>query len=256
MVRTLMQTYPTIRKNLLDPFKPDVFVHTYDKMGLRSEKDLDVSETWLNGILRPVVSKIVPFAENNTRFARERDRLYALPGPVGPGGEARELVWTLRNVLSQLWHVQEADVLRQEYEQQQGFEYDLVIRARMDSLFICPPDPLGQHGLSSYPKETIFVPDHAAFCGLCDQFAMGERESMRVHCEYYSRVQEVFTSRPLFPKGYGCAEGMLRRYHEKVTSIQAVAFRFPFEIQRETEVTNQSHLTDSHYCEYLAREAA
>jgi len=256
MIRTLDRTYPNIRAHLLEPLHPDVFIHTYDRMGLSKENDTEVSEAWLDDFFRPATTKIVSLEENNTRFLRERDRLYSLPGPIGPGGIARETIWKLRNVLSQLWHVQQCDFLRQEYEAKQGFHYDLVIRARTDNLFLSTPNPLGQLGLSSFPEKTVFVPDHAAYGGVCDQFAMGERESMRAHCDYYSHFEETFCSRPLLLRYYGAAEGLLKRYHLRIAGLTPVAFRFPFEIQRENETQIQGHVDDAFFRKHILKEAA
>ncbi len=188
MVRTLMQTYPSIRQHLIDPFKPDIFVHTYDKMGLRKENDPPVTEAWLKGILRPVASKIVPLDEANRSFLQERDRLYQYPGPIWTNGVVPENWWKLANLLLQIWHVRECDRMRQAHEENLGFCYDLVIRARMDALFCATPDPLAQHGLKEYPLGTVFVPDHAAYAGICDQFAMGEREAMRIYSDYITAI--------------------------------------------------------------------
>lgn len=256
MVRTLVQTYPSIRQHLLEPFKPDVFVHTYDKMGLRKENDLPVSETWLKGLLQPVLSRIVPFEEADLGFKQERDRLYQYPGPIWTAGVVPESWWKLANVMSQFWHVRECDRLRQAHEETQGFRYDLVIRARMDNLFGATPDPLGQHGLRAYPMGTVFVADHAAYGGLCDQFAMGEGESMRAYCDYYSRFEEVYRSRVLLPRYYGASEALLKRYVEKFTDLKALQFRVPFELQRESEVYVQSEITDDYFHRQMLKEVA
>jgi hypothetical protein len=255
MVRTLEQTLPTLRRHLLEPFQPDIFVHTYDRSGLSGDIP-DVNGEMLSRLLQPVDFRVVSQAEKDPEFLRERDRLYMLPGPVGPGGIAREQIWKLRNVLSQLWHVRECDRLRQGYEDRNGIRYDVVIRARMDSLFTATPEPLKEHGLAEWPKQTVFVPDHAAYGGVCDQFAMGERESMRVHCDYFTHFEKVFCSRPVLPRGYGAAEGLLKRYLLHVAKIRAIEFRIPFEIQREGSTSIQSQITDAYFRRYMLMEAA
>ena len=243
MVRTLMQTYPSIQRNLLNPLSPDVFIHTYDRMGLRKENDLPVSESWLKAMFSPVDCRIVPQAQADLVHEQERDRLYCYPGPIFGGGIDPEVTWRLKNVLSQLWHVQQCDTMRRSHERKQGFKYDVVVRARMDNVFKGPLQV--RENSQPFPENTVFYPEHSGYGGLCDQFAMGNSDSMAVHSDYYLHFEKVFRSRPLVPARWGAPEGLLRRYIEVFTDIKPVTFSFPFDLQRENEVETISHKTDA-----------
>ena len=247
MVRTLSKTCPAIKQFLIDPYQADVFVHTYDKMGVRSTNDLPVSAAWVASVLRPKAIKIEPYDEWVPRFKQERDRLYCYPGPVWPMGMPSESRWKLANVLAQVWHVHKCDLMRREQEEKGGFKYDIVIRARMDNTFCMVPAPNKE-----LPKNTVYIPEHAGYGGFCDQFAMGDSDSMAVYSDYHLHLEKAFRSRPLFPGYCGPPETMLARYLLKFTGLEVKHFKFPFEIQRDSEVSLQSHKTPDFYEKYIA----
>lgn len=259
MVRTLMQTYPSIQKCLLSPFEPDVFIHTYDKMGARKTDDLPVSEGWLRALLNPVDCRIVPQAQADPVHEQERDRLYCYPGPMIGGANHPELRWKLKNVLSQVWHVYECDKMRRAYERKNGFTYDVVIRARMDNLFRATPPLLpeaeerGRGG--EVRARTILIPDHSGYGGFCDQFALGGSTAMATFCDYYLHFEKVFRSRVLVPDNWGPPENMLRRYIEKFTDLKPVIIPMPFEIQRENKIEFVSHRNHEWWRLYYLGEA-
>lgn len=244
MVRSLSKTSPAIKRFLIDPFQTDVFVHTYDKMGVRSTNDLPVSAAWISSALRPKAIKIEPYDEWVPRFRAERDRLYCYPGPVWPMGLAPEARWKLANVLAQVWHVHKCDLMRREAEAKGGFKYDMVVRARMDNTFCMVPS------LKLSPN-TVFIPEHAGYGGVCDQFAMGDSDSMSIYSDYHLHLEKAYRSRPLFPANCGAPENLLARYLVKFTKLEVKQFHFPFDIQRENEITRQSHITPEFYEKYI-----
>jgi hypothetical protein len=249
MVRTLAKTCPSIKQCLIEPYKADVFIHTYDKMGIR---DLPVSPGWLSSLLRPKALKIQPYEEWVPTFKQERDRLYSYPGPVWPLNVTPESRWKLANILAQVWHVHQCDLLRREQEAREGFKYDLVIRARMDNLFTMIPAPVGPQILRAYPEKTIYLPLHAGYGGLCDQYAMGDSDSMTAYSDYHLHIEATYRSRPLFPPYCGSPENLLYRYLNKFTDLKLMQFNFPFDIQRESEISPQSHKTPEFYEKYIA----
>ena len=247
MVRTLMLTLPSIQEFLLEPFSPDVFVHTWDRMGLKESADRPVTSQWLNSMLPVTSCAIKTSSEYDKKFARERDLLYTVPGPILPTGAKPEEWMKLKNVLTQLWHVHQCDLLRREHERKHDFTYDIVIRARMDNLFTVPLAPLGQHRFTEYPTDAVFVPEHGGFGGYCDQFAIGSSVAMERYCDYYPNFESMWRSRPLLKDAYGLPERFLKRYLTNVANLKVYRFTFPFELQRESEVVRQSRFTDDWY---------
>ncbi|HEY3783180.1 MAG TPA: hypothetical protein VGL56_19040 [Fimbriimonadaceae bacterium] len=248
MVRTLAKTYPSLKQCLIDPYKPDVFIHTYDKMGIR---DLPVSSPWLTSLLRTKAIMIQSLDDWTPKFRQERDRLYSYPGPVWPLNVAPESRWKLANILAQAWHVNQCDLMRREQERKEAFKYDLVIRARMDNLFSTIPAPLGSQVHRAYPEKTVYFPDHSGYGGICDQYAMGDSNSMSVYADYHLHIEQTYRSRSFTPFR-GPTETLLYRYLSKFTDLKLMQFHFPFELQRETGIEYQSHKTPEFYEKYIA----
>lgn len=246
-VRTLMQTHASLRSAILEPWKPDVFVHTWDTVGLDGPRgETPVSETWLRSTLMPVNLRIKRLDELNLEFARRRDELFAVPGPILPFGDDPDRRLLVPAMLSQLYGVHHCDLLRREHEQKFGFRYDAVIRGRMDNLFR-ERLPLGSLELSI---GRVFIPNHAGCGGYCDQFALGDSDTMTQYANYYLRFQEVWRSRPMLPYRWGPQETMLRRYLDSIACLKVHLFKFDFELQRQEMVIVQSHVT----AEWFQRE--
>lgn len=243
MVRTLMQTYPNLRAYLLEPLKPEVFVHTYDVMGIRAKDDEPVNESALMSMLSPKKLKIRKLADMDPIFASEKDRLYSIPGPVWSEGSTPESRYKLKNTLSMLWHVNQCDLLRREHELANGFEYDFVIRARMDSLFYSSPC------LELLGKEGIFTSSHANYRGVCDQFAVGDCSSMAVYADYFEHFEDVWRSRVLMPDHWGVPETLLKRYLQ-MANIEVKTFTFPFDLQRPDRIEPIRHHTEEWFTRY------
>jgi hypothetical protein len=115
--RFIGQNSSNLLGNLILPAEADVFCHFWDTSGenLEPYKAVDV--------FRPVDCLLEPqkvFNEDAQRFIRPK---------------YKPNLWRYQTVHSMYYSVWQANLLKQEYEQRQGFLYDCVIRSRTDIAF-------------------------------------------------------------------------------------------------------------------------
>jgi hypothetical protein len=78
-------------------------------------------------------------------------------------------------VFYQLYAIQNANKLRKQYEQDNNFEYDFVVRIRPDFKYLDSVD------LSNLEFDKIYLPLENDHFGYNDRFAIGSREVMEVY---------------------------------------------------------------------------
>ena len=104
----------------------------------------------------------------------------------------------INNTLSMFYSMERANNFKKEYEEEQGFKYDCVIRLRTDSYF---PSPLGCctttiGGLDEYNLKKINVHHQRSFDkypsgAMCDQFAFAESEVMDKFTMLFTNIENL-----------------------------------------------------------------
>ena len=88
-------------------------------------------------------------------------------------------------ILSMYYSMNQADVLRQEYEQATNTKFDCVIRARFDSQ---PEQSFDPH---KYDMDFLHIPSPEHDCGgINDRFAFGGSEVMSTYSSVYHHIKE------------------------------------------------------------------
>jgi hypothetical protein len=123
-VRNYKENYITWKKYLLDLFQVDIFFHTYDVPGYKGGGDgrFDIRE--VVGLLNPKKYMV----DNNTEKIKDF-RNSVVTQCLRRGAAKPEFI------KAQLYSIYMANRLKQEYEQETGIEYDLVIKIRFDTIF-------------------------------------------------------------------------------------------------------------------------
>lgn len=128
LTRSLHYSWLFTDKYLKQPLNADVFLHTWDidNGGVRS-KDLEVNapsslncpkEEFIINEMKPVKYKIESYSSFD--FSK---------------GDLSLNILRQASSIAQYYGILQANNLKKEYENNNGFVYDLVIRARMDSFF-------------------------------------------------------------------------------------------------------------------------
>lgn len=163
-LRTYKLTFPTIKTNLLDKLKPDVFIHTWDRVDFNS---FPIFSQELNKIFYPKLLLI-------ERMNRSR------------GSEYRKYLVDNRsaeNVSNMFYSIYRADELRQQYENKNKFKYDLVIRCRFDLKFL--------ENLPEIDLLSLNLPKDGKFSGENDQFAIGNSDIMTKYSSLYLNLNNI-----------------------------------------------------------------
>lgn len=201
-LRTFAQVFASQKKFILDPFQPDVFIHTWSDS---NEEMLQMPAKWPTLGFCGMLRKRFPWTRDRTkRIPRdvpdtEIKRVESLYAPVSI--QVEKLADTSKkwqaaepaNLLAMYTSLNRSIQLKAEHEKRGGFKYDLVIRSRFDLLFKEPLDAVVPSGSS-----TLSIPNPQwDFGGVNDQFAIGASwmidwyGQLIEHIERYSKMEKI-----------------------------------------------------------------
>ena len=177
--RKMDQSYPYLKKYILDELDPDVFY-----FGYHDEKDTkeNILETY-----KPVSHVI---REYNNEMEKEILSAYKCSHPraIFSGELLRHQTKHSSAIplLSQFYNVMKCNELKQEKEQQENFEYDAVIRVRSDYFFFRPIN-----NDLEFAKNYVCSTDHWDWLnGYTDSFAFGNSEDMDTYSSFFNYFAE------------------------------------------------------------------
>lgn len=209
--------FPNILDNLITPLNADVFIHFWDSIeGYSSQASCDqgrqsakVAVSLYKPKLHIVEAQpdfiIDTVMENRKRMRADRQPIGHDRGRWGLGF----------NTLSKTTSIQKCHQLRQAYELENDFKYDLVIHCRTDWGFRSPFDidvPL-EEGCIYLTWDHIDACRPGKVAGLethgCDNFLYGSSEVMDV----FSNTRDWVWDSLQLPDAYGCSgEASMVRY--------------------------------------------
>ena len=178
--RYLKECYPAIYKNLLEKYSPDVFVHTWwdesmpnKKMDLPSSLSYNRTYFWEEDsidIIKNFYSPKVLFHEKQIEFETYSNVDYMLSRPS--------------NVHSMFYSLEQSNKIKTDYEKENKFIYDAVIRCRLDTVF--PVFDIDFYNID-LGYINCFVMGHGV---LNDQFAISTSKNMNKYSTVYSSLDE------------------------------------------------------------------
>ena len=143
-LRTFERTAPSFVKNVLEPLNADLFIYAPNKKGVSwasakkkhssiiSQEDLDSDSLSLEKIEKHYpanrIKKCVLWDYDQSIFKND----YYDQNPKTIDGR------DYRRTLSMFYHIEKCNNLKTEYEKENNFEYDIVIRTRSDLVFFTP----------------------------------------------------------------------------------------------------------------------
>ena len=193
--RNLNKAYPNIKQQLLDPYLPDVFIHTwynkedigvplFNSWGQKIEEQLD------NFVLSNIFEKFNPkklLVENQIDFDLPKKLNFPEYG---------------FNMVSMLYSINEANNLKKRYEEENNFIYDIVIRYRFDlNIF-------GNLDLFSLDLDNKIycLKECPHFNGVNDQFAVGSSQNIDVFSSSLNIIPELWNMYQFFGIESVCGE--------------------------------------------------
>lgn len=180
-LRTFESNFESVKQYILSKFDCDVFIHTWDIMGMPyRQMDRKIANsstnnliTVINNLYKPkklIIEPSKPFRETpimRQRMIDNRD----IPG-----------------ILSMYYKIEACNKIKRDYEDQNHMKYDFVIRFRGD-LFMEQTFPISK----SLDTKFIYFPTYGNFGGLNDQLAFGSSPVMDIYSSLYSNINSYMT---------------------------------------------------------------
>lgn len=193
----------------------DIFVHTWSDKGFKNERRL-IDKSWLSEKIAPINIETLTKQYAPKKILIEDNILdnYSIVGKISPiflySGQAKDDA--SRYINSQLYSINTAFKLMKEYEEEEGFKYDAIMRIRFD-FNIMNIDWAGI--IDDIKKDCIYFP-HASCNGhrhagggggclscdsnqehikhtndICDIWFYGKRDIAARACEIYNNAIDI-----------------------------------------------------------------
>lgn len=202
-LRTFKDCYPSILENVIQDNDCDLFIHTYDKLGHSQgwrDPMVDLSENidmdFLYNI--PYLKVLVTEKWNDIRYRFEKFK------KIVPH------VTNIHIIATVFYKIYRCNELKKQYEIENKFKYDLVIRTRGDQIFEKKIDlnfPRNKVLINSYPwgdedyvhhfqlldEKGIPILGHENET-LNDRLAIGTSDKIDFICDLYNHFEELITN--------------------------------------------------------------
>jgi hypothetical protein len=170
-MRTFKHTFACLNEHLLSQYPEiDTFIHTWQNTDYWTNAALDIEE--VKNLYHP--KKII--IENQ----------FSLPIAPIMISKNPEKLRNINNVLSMFYKIKKCNDLKSEYEQENNFKYNCVIRFRADIKLHAPI--ILEH------LSDISIPKFGDFGGLNDQFAFSNSENMDFYSSLYDKIAHYLTT--------------------------------------------------------------
>jgi len=155
-----------LEKNLISKYNPDIFIN----YNYKNENDMECDESELVSIYNP----------KSINFTKTPDIVFDKIKSVDGYQVADES--SVSSVFNMWWGIYQANQLKSNYEEQNGFKYDVVIRTRFDI------EILEEVELRNW-NNSLFIPmgsDHRD--GFNDLLAYGKSHTMDYYCSNFNHL--------------------------------------------------------------------
>jgi len=181
-LRTFESNYKTVKEQILDKFNCDVFIHTWNTLGLSyrpGDSNLHVADTnrYLSTIKNLYQPKKIVIEE------AKQFEMTTIMNTVDYSHRDRH------GILSMFYKIEECNNLRKEYEKESNVKYDFVVRFRGD-LWMEGSLPIDSRTAHNH----LYLPVYGNFGGACDQIAFGSPNVMDRYSNIYSNVEYILNS--------------------------------------------------------------
>jgi hypothetical protein len=191
-MRQFELAYGSIKKYILDPLSPDVFIFTEKQRGITNRVDFEGSKSKLdivdkeeiNSFFNPTELEFFDPPKNLHRKlhgVRIPDELVNAESP--PQSPNR---W--KGNLPNFYGIYKCNQMKSNYEYRKGFNYDLVIRLRPD---LALHEPLPEKVLTR--NDTIWH-EQTTDIHVSDKLAMSSSENMDYYSSVWTKLQQYWKS--------------------------------------------------------------
>jgi hypothetical protein len=176
-LRTFNDAYPALKKYLLDLYDCDVFIHTWDMLGVQirgadapvSRKKADVEINRVCNLLHP------------KKITVEQSRQFQISNLIRHKNyEGRDV----SGMQSMFYKIEQCNTLKTSYEKENNFKYDCVVRIRPDIVLESPII------IKKDELEYLHIPNHGDYGGFNDQMAFSSSQIMDIYSSLYSKLHK------------------------------------------------------------------
>lgn len=189
-LRAFEQTYSSFKTHILNIYNPDIFIHTWDKLGFscayksdRTLNNTNSKESIVKKLYNP--KKMIIEDSNFIEHLKLEANQYAphltnVPKHVG-------------HMASMFYKIYACNEIRKQFELENEIKYDYIIRCRPDLMFNTPLT------LPPLEQNTVYIPQHISGAGwYTDQFAISDPDSMDLYSSLYFDMPEYFMAKMEF----------------------------------------------------------
>jgi len=201
---------------IINKYDTDVFLHTWNH-------DSDKVKNAIN-LYKPVKYLAEDFSAEKVIYSKKwldvnneridkTDIKYDLAN-VGMVGKPQ-------NIFSMYYSIFKSNELKKEYENENNFKYDIVLKFRPDLEFEFEFD-------FNIDNDILILPYTVCHYGVCDHFAYGTSEMMDKYCDVWLNI-EKYIENDDFPKngpGGGMNPETLLRYHLRNIRFKQIKFKY------------------------------
>ncbi len=187
-MRTYKQAYKNLKKYILKPLKPDVFIHTWEYSGITNRSKLSSKNKYGEKITYRQLKKL--YNPKKAVIEKFYDEYYdELEGIKFPKKLKKDNPTKTYADLPLFYKIKKCNDLKKEYEEKHGFKYDIVIRMRPD-LMIKEKIPGRVLNESSVIWLPHFFLDTSKF--LNDRFAISNSENMDYYASLWDNLNKYW----------------------------------------------------------------
>jgi hypothetical protein len=222
-MRTFRECYPSLKKFILDPLKPDVFIYTDSYKGITREvenledfKNEKIGEEELKDLYEPKTIVVETPKKNCTE---------EIDGIKVPELLKQKEPKDYKGALPMFSQIYKCNELKKKWEKKNKFKYDLVIRLRPDIQFL---EPLPK-GILNNPEIVWYNnSENGTPCTpwqISDKFFLSNSKNMDYCCSVFTNLPRYW-KKPLGngKKGQHRVGERLMKYHLKKGNFKIKEF--------------------------------
>ena len=218
-LRTYDKCIHSLMSHIVYPLKADTFIHTWGYIGNPYSTKGSIDHRHMRALTDVDKSKVIKLYKPK--------KIIIEPGTVSPMPEKDKqfLNQFTGPMYDMFYSIKKSNDLKIEYENENHFKYDVVIRARFDQKFNRSLD-LKKLDIT---HNNIFVPNFGSWFqeGINDQFAVGSSYAIDVYSTYYDNVVNLFEY-----LGKSCAVEEALKMHLNNNNIIINKFEFSYDLLR------------------------
>lgn len=234
-IRNFEENFESIKRCFLEPLNVDVFIHGWYfnfKELENTHKIYRKEETSKEKVLLLLKPKKYKFEIYDKKKELEIIKTFKINEIKEKYKENKFLCELYPNTCGMFKSIYESNKLRLEYENENHFIYDIVIRCRPDFEYFTP---LNLNILSLVKRKSILLPlDNYAFNTMqCDKFAIGTSDDMNIYCNL---INNILKYEKEYPGNFWDGPNVLKTHlNINKINIKWIYFDYDYNIRRKSQ---------------------